>query len=283
MRPRTGTRSWKQIVTRTGTLYPKDYWPRPCLLGNWTGGSVGAYLRHYPRYFGAQPVRDVGLIASEGRMTIPLSDATPAGVLDITSHYFEFIPEAEGDSRHPTVLAAHELQEGGRYFILLTTAYGLYRYHIYDLVRVAGFHNRTPLIEFLSKGAHFSSLTGEKLSEYQVTQAMAQLLHELDLSLTAYSVAPCWPNGAAHGEFEQPYYGLFVERTDLSPPEVGQQLAVRLDALLRKMNVEYESKRASGRLGAVRLEAVPTGFWRRWDRERYRAPAALWSSTSIRV
>ena len=72
-----------------------DYWPPNCLLGNWTGGSVGAYLRHYPRYFGDLPVRDVGLIASEGRMTIPLSDGTPAGVLDVTSHYFEFIPEDE--------------------------------------------------------------------------------------------------------------------------------------------------------------------------------------------
>ena len=56
---------------------------------------MGAYLRQYPRYFGDLPVRDVGLIASEGRMTIPLADGTPAGVLDVTSHYFEFIPEEE--------------------------------------------------------------------------------------------------------------------------------------------------------------------------------------------
>ncbi len=51
------------------------------------------------------------------------------------------------------MLGAHELKEGATYFILLTTAFGLYRYHIHDVVRVAGFHNGTPLIEFLSKGA----------------------------------------------------------------------------------------------------------------------------------
>src|SRR5260370_29159700 len=139
-------------------------------------------------------------------MTIPLTDGTPAGTLDITSHYYEFIPESEGDSPNPTVLGAHELQEGGRYFILLTTAYGLYRYHIHDLVRVAGFFNKTPLIEFLSKGAHFSSLTGEKLSEYQVTQAMTQLLRELDLSFTSYGVAPCWPNRSTNGALATAYY-----------------------------------------------------------------------------
>ncbi len=66
----------EQIVGRTGTLYPKDYWPKDCIIGNWTGGSVGAYLRHFPKYYGATPVRDVGLIASEGRMTIPVADAT---------------------------------------------------------------------------------------------------------------------------------------------------------------------------------------------------------------
>jgi hypothetical protein len=88
-------RELEKIVARTGTLYPKDYWPRKCLLGNWTGGSMGAYLRHYPRYYGMHPIRDVGLIASEGRMTIPFADGTPSGILDVTTHYFEFMPEAD--------------------------------------------------------------------------------------------------------------------------------------------------------------------------------------------
>lgn len=262
----------EEIVKRTGTLYPKDYWPSDCILGNWMGGSVGSYLRHYPRYFGATPVRDIGLIASEGRMTIPLADGTPAGVLDVTTHYFEFIPEAEGDSPNPTVLGAHELKEGANYFILLTTAFGLYRYHIYDLVRVAGFHNRTPLIEFLSKGAHIANVTGEKLSEHHVTRAMSEVLHELNTTLTAYGLAPCWPsNETTNGtgaDFEQPYYGLFAEQGDLPDLSVGRRLAECLDARLRQLNSEYDSKRQSERLGPVRLELVRTGFWLQWDRQR---------------
>jgi hypothetical protein len=265
-------RQLEEIVKRTGTLYPKDYWPSDCILGNWMGGSVGSYLRHYPRYFGATPIRDIGLIASEGRMTIPLADGTPAGVLDVTTHYFEFIPEAEGDSPQPTVLGAHELKEGATYFILLTTAFGLYRYHIHDLVRVVGFHNGTPRIEFLSKGAHFANLTGEKLSEHHVTEAMADVLRELDMTLTAYGLAPCWPNTeTANGngaEFDQPYYGLFVEQGDLPDAALGPRLAEHLDTRLRQLNIEYDSKRASQRLGPVRLELVRSGFWLQWDRQR---------------
>jgi hypothetical protein len=219
---------------------------------------MAAYLHQFPRYFGQTPVRDIGLIASEGRMTIPVRDGTPGGVLDTTSHYFEFIPEAEIDSPRPSVLAAHELEEGGKYFILLTTAFGLYRYNIYDLVRVTGFFNRTPIIEFLNKGAHFANMTGEKISEYQVTHAMSEALSEFDLSLTAYSLAPCWDD-------VQPYYGLFVERSDFTTTDHALRLAEQVDSGLRQQNIEYASKRHSQRLGPVRLELMAPGTWGEWD------------------
>jgi hypothetical protein len=258
---RERARELENIVSRTGTLYPRDYWPKNCILGNWTGGSVAAYLRHFPRYFGDTPIRDVGLIASEGRMTIPVSDSTPSGVLDVTSHFFEFIPETEVDHPTPTTLLAHELKEGAQYYILPTTTFGLYRYHIHDLVRVTGFYNQTPLIEFLSKGSHFANITGEKLSEYHVTQAMEQVLRDMDLSLTSYSLAPCWDD-------EMPYYGLFVEQGDFMNSAQAVQLARALDQRLEESNVEYSSKRGSRRLGAIRLEMLADGAWHEWDRQR---------------
>jgi hypothetical protein len=159
------------------------------------------------------------------------------------------------------VLAAHEVQEGHDYFILPTTAFGLYRYNIYDLVRVTGFHNRTPTIAFLNKGANFANLTGEKLSEFQVVAAVQAALRELDGVLTAYTVAPCWDEAA-------PYYGLFVERGDLG--ELGQvrRLAAAVDRHLRGGNVEYDAKRDSGRLGPVRAVLIAEGAWAAWDRQR---------------
>ncbi len=49
---------------------------------------------------------------------------------------------------------------------------------------------------------------------------------------------------------------------------MGQRLAERLDARLRQVNIEYDSKRESQRLAPVRLELVRTGFWPQWDRAR---------------
>ena len=41
-----------------------------------------------------------------------------------------------------------------------------------------------------------------------------------------------------------------------------------LPVLTARENVEYECKRSSARLGPVRLEPLPAGFWARWDRAR---------------
>src|SRR5439155_10609032 len=179
----------------------------------------------------------------------------------ITTHYFEFIPEDQIRSPNPTVLEAHELEEGKTYYILLTSKYGLYRYNIFDVVRVTGFHNRTPLIEFLSKGAHFANITGEKVSEYHVSGAMTDVLAKLNLTLTSYSLAPCWHD-------EQPYYGLFVERGDLANREQGLRLAEALDRRLQEVNIEYASKRESLRLGRIRLQLLADRSWQEWDRQR---------------
>lgn len=249
------------VINKTGSLFPKDFWPEHCLLGNWTGGSMASYLRHYPSFYGTMPVRDVGLIASEGRMTIPLEDNTPSGVLDITTHFFEFIPEDEKDSPNPTVLLPHELVEGRNYFILFTTSYGLYRYDIHDVVRCTGFFNKTPMLQFLNKGSYFSNLTGEKISEYQITGSMAEILRELDHTLNIYSIAPVWSD-------EQPFYGLFVESGDVPGTDVANRLASLLENKLRKINIEYDSKRESLRLGPIKPFILKSGTWQTWDRER---------------
>jgi hypothetical protein len=60
------------------------------------------------------------------------------------------------------------------YYVILTSAAGLYRYDINDVIRVAGFHGKTPLVEFLRKGRDVTNITGEKLHVNHVIQAMEQ-------------------------------------------------------------------------------------------------------------
>ena len=248
------------IVRRTGRLLPQDYWPNFQFLANWTGGTMGAYLSGYPEFFGDRPVRDIGLIASEGRFTIPIADGTPAGILDILHHYFEFIPEEEVDRPAPEVVRAVDLVEGRRYFLVPTTAGGLYRYMIHDLVRCVGFEGNAPVVEFLSKGAHFSSLTGEKLSEYQVVMAVNAAERALGLRLGAYLVLPQWA--------DPPHYHLLVEETDMRDDAAATRLAAEVERQLQVVNLEYENKRATLRLGPIRPIRIPGGSWVDFQRRR---------------
>ena len=143
-------------------------------------------------------------------MTIPLRENCSDGVLDITTHFFEFIPVEEYETESPTVLEAHELEPGRSYYILLTTSSGLYRYDICDVVRCTGFLHTTPLLEFLHKGAHISNLTGEKVSESQVVQAVRNGLERMRLQLRHFTVCPMWDEpratscSARSGTFSRP-------------------------------------------------------------------------------
>lgn len=266
LRGRTGrpdrgrARELELIAARTGSLMPRDVWPKLALVAVWTGGSVGCYLEPMRKYFGDVPVRDHGLSASEGRMTIPLADGTAAGVLDVGSHYFEFIPEDEHGTANPTVLEAHELREGRNYFILLTTVSGLYRYDIRDVVRCTGFLGTTPLLEFLHKGAHIASVTGEKLAESQVVSAIRGGLNRLKLEVQHFTLSPIWD--------DPPKYRLHIERGDIAIQEMRNRLAMNVDAQLQELNVEYREKRQSGRLGPLECLAVPNGTWERFIRHR---------------
>jgi hypothetical protein len=201
--------------------------------------------------YGDVAIRDHGLSASEGRMTIPLSDGTSAGLLDFYHHYFEFIPVDEHDRARPNILEGHELEIGKDYYILLTTSGGLYRYNIHDVVRCVGFEGQAPLVEFLNKGKNFCSLTGEKLSEHQAVKAVKTSFADLHLPLETFTLAPIMDG--------HPRYVLLVE-----PPAhhgLAAELAHRVQVNLESVNEEYGSKCGSGRLLPVQVREVASGTW----------------------
>jgi hypothetical protein len=259
-RDRKRARALEAIIHQTGRLAPKDAWPDLSLLAVWTGGSAGAYVAQLPTHYGDVSVRDHGLSASEGRMTVPLTDGCADGVLDIQSHFFEFVPEDEMSSPAPTVLEAHELEAGQNYFILLTTASGLCRYNIRDVVRCTGHIGSTPRLEFLNKGAHISSLTGEKVTESQVVSAMREAVRQAGASLSFYTVAPVWG--------DPPGYRILIERSDITSPVQLDRLVRSADAALQVHNCEYGEKRTTGRLSPLTPVLLPPGTWHRFTRSR---------------
>lgn len=246
----------EDVAAKTGRLLPKDVW-RLGFIATWTGGTMGLYLRDFPEYFGDVPIRDIGLLASEGRMSIPVEDHTPSGILDVTANFFEFIPADEIESSQPTVLRSHEVQVGAEYFILLTTSAGFYRYNIGDQVRVTGFCGQAPMIEFLHKGLHVASLAGEKLTEQQVVLAFERACRDVDINATTFVLAAQWG--------ECPFYRLHIEEGAARAQALQRRLGEAMDRQLRSANIEYASKQDTARLGPVEVNRVPDGFFARLE------------------
>jgi hypothetical protein len=142
---------------------------------------------------------------------------------------------------------------------------GLYRYNINDLVEVVGFQDRTPIIQFIRKGTGISSVTGEKLTEEQVHVALTQALKQVHLPIDhcTLAVEMGYP----------PHYVFYVEPAhELSEPDRQAFLSV-FEQSLRQLNIEYEDKRSSRRLGPPEIQIVPRGTFTRLRQMRVAAGA----------
>lgn len=249
------------LAKRSPVFTPADYWPLLALVACWKGGTLFSYVNQFPKYFAnSTAIRDIGLLATEGRLSIPVIARNDDGVLAINSIFFEFIPEKDEGAENPRTLLAHEVKAGENYFLVITTSSGFTRYKINDLVKVTGFINKTPLIHFLNKGKHISSITGEKVSEHQVVRAVHDASNALNLHLSHFTMCPCWG--------DVPYYALLAEENEIGDRRHWVELISLIDENLQKLNLEYHSKRKSGRLGRIQLKVLGNRFFEIRKRER---------------
>jgi hypothetical protein len=254
----------ESLIKQDGALRPREYWPRLKLIGCWKGGSVAVRLKEFPRWFGgATPVRDLGYMASEAQMTLPVTDSGSAGILAIDKNFYEFIPEPEIGAAQPTLLTCTEIEEGKLYYPVLTTPAGLYRYDINDVIRVAGFYNRTPLIEFVRKGRDVTSITGEKLHVNHLIEAMTRAERAAGFGVQHF-------RACADAEKSLYVFAVELDGTVPSRAELARLLA-EIDAALAALNLEYAQKRESRRLGPPVLCVMKTGWFERSTAREVRA------------
>lgn len=211
----------------------------------WTGGSAPFFLGRLAAALGADvPVRDVGVTASEGFFAVPIDDGAPVAWL--AGHLLEFVDDA-GEARW-----AWEVEPGREYRLVISTEAGLYRYDLGDVVRVEGWEGEAPRFVFLRKAGNVLNATGEKVTEDQVVAAAREVFP----AAAGVSVSLAWD--------EVPALAVALE---------GEGDAVAFDLALRRLNVEYDGKRASGRLGLPALTTVPPGTFAAWRLARVRAGA----------
>lgn len=250
--------------TRHGRVLATELWPELRGLLAWKGGSAPFYLRQLADWFPGLRVMDYGYIATEGGFSIPLSPEGARGVVAVTGHVLEFVPEeAAAAGRFDPALLAHELELGATYRVVVTGSHGLYRYDINDVVRCVGRYANCAEVEFLHKGGNMLSITGEKIGESHVVNAFDRAVGDTGLGLAGFSVS------LELGD--PPRYVFAVEPREEVAEEQLHQFLAAADLALSSANVEYGAKRSSERLGAPVLLELRRGAY---DDERKRRVAA---------
>ena len=239
-------------AARRGRLVLGDAWPELVLVACWLGGSAGVQARHLDAHFGPGVARrELGLIASEGRLTIPLEDDSAAGVLTVHTTFFEFVAEEDLEDPAPRTLLCHELEDGRRYSVIVTGANGLYRYDLNDIVEVRGFHGQTPRVAFVRKGRDMLNITGEKLHLNHILHALRAAERATGLGAWQFRLIP---------DVQAARYDLLVELPGTLPPRALDPFVAAFDGALTEVNIEYAAKRESSRLAAPRLFVMRPGW-----------------------
>jgi hypothetical protein len=248
----------ERIAGASERFSPALYWPNLRLVHTWTNGNCRLLVPKLREWFKPEtPILDFGYIASEITATDLIDKETGGSILQIQNGYYEFTHVDDGDSPDRRFLRADELEVGQRYFIYVTTLSGLYRYDMNDVLEVVGRFNTTPIVRFLYKGKGITSITGEKLSEAQLIEAMSIASRETGVGYEFFM---------GFADAEKLRYSLYVEFATDTGPACRQNFQGAIDEALAAVNVEYRAKRKSERLAPLKVVPLGSNAF-----ERYRA------------
>lgn len=210
----------------------RKLWPMLKLISCWASAGARQFAENLRKQFPHVQIQGKGLLATEGAVTIPL-DCYEYPVLAVRSAFFEFIDS--GGVSH----LCDELDTDVLYRVVMTTHGGLYRYDLGDRVRLRGWANSTPQLEFVGRAGLISDLCGEKLTEDFVAPRISMCD---GFAMLAPSTIPT------------PHYTLFldVERCNVAQADA---LALRVDEALGD-NPHYAHARRIQQLGPVRARRV---------------------------
>ena len=230
----------RKLQTRNERVLPRHYWPDLQLLSTWKCGNTQVYLKKMSEFFRYTVLhKELGYFASECRAGLVLDDSNET-VLMPHFHFYEFKREKDLNDPDAPFYLMTELKEGERYCPFVTTYSGLYRYNMNDIVQVSSPFIRAPRVHMVQKVNGIVSITGEKLYEDQFIKAVDMAQASTGMKLSYYS---------GYVNLQESRYDWYFEFSNRKiNQKAAESFAGTVDDNLKKLNIEYESKRNSFRL-----------------------------------
>ncbi|XP_030468265.1 jasmonoyl--L-amino acid synthetase JAR4-like isoform X2 [Syzygium oleosum] len=237
-------------------------------------GSMEPYVKKLRHYAGDLPLLSADYGSSEGWIGANVNPKLPPELASFAVlpniGYFEFIPlremtELSGqDNESSTLLCVDpkpvgltEVKVGEEYEIIVTNFAGLYRYRLGDVVKVVGFHNSTPELQFICRRNLLLTVNIDKNTEKDLqlsVEAAAKLLVKETLEVIDFT---------SHVDFstDPGHYVIFWEMNGQASDEILRECCNCLDRSF--IDAGYVGARKVGAIGALELRVVRRGTFQK--------------------
>jgi hypothetical protein len=165
-------------------------------------------------------------------------------------NFLEFIPESEVDALDPTAIPLSEVKKGFRYEIVLTNNGGCYRYRLGDMVTFTSTDPYT--VRSISRKGKIVNMSGEKLSDKHVANAMAAACLKTGVQVSDYCMVGLVENGVPHYTL-----ALMLGNTNIDTVE----FLMALEEALIADSEEFRIVRESGALGPTTLSLMKSSYF----------------------
>ena len=143
------------------------------------------------RYMGDEDYVNLysGITASEGLWSTILKANDTGSLIAPSAAFIEFLPVEAGDDFTKSV-TLDQVEEGTVYELIITNLSGFYRYRMSDAVKVTGFYNKTPKVEFMYRVNRTVNLAEEKTTEKALQVTVENAMKEFGIRFYDFSVYP---------------------------------------------------------------------------------------------
>ncbi|XP_021901012.1 indole-3-acetic acid-amido synthetase GH3.10 [Carica papaya] len=257
-------------------LIPK-LWPNVKYVYSIMTGSMQPYAKKLRYYAGKIPLVGADYGSTESWIGVNVDPCLPPEKVTFavipTFSYFEFIPlyrpEKEdyfNDSSPAAIddfvegepVPLSQVKVGQQYEIVLTTFTGLYRYKLGDVVEVAGFHNKTPKLNYICRRKLILTVNIDKNTEKDL-----QLVVERGCQLLSSQTRAELVDFTSHADVvNQPgHYIIYWEIKGEVEERVLGECCCEMDASF--VDHGYVVSRRSNSIGPLELCIVETGTFKK--------------------
>lgn len=185
--------------------------------------------------------------------------------------YFEFADIAEGNlPPNVETIPLSDIKVNTPYRIIVSSPSGLWRYDPHDVV---SFTSVNPLtMKCLGKSDNIINLSGEKVSEQQISAALTTVCEEQDALVSEFVVAP-------QIDVDGACYHIFVEFK--RAPRNLQRFIEAFDNALQSVSRLYWEVRTANTLGMAAIHPVEPGTFDMYERERLKEGKGIIGQTKM--